>query len=206
MWTLPDHLMTLQDHSVTSPYHLGTLPDHLVTLPDHLGMLLDHLETLPDHLVTSPDHLGTLSDHLVTSPDLRPRVGVNLLGLWPRVEAKFLWFCNHNLNLYVPPFCIEVHRGRFRAQNTCISSLLSQFRTFFWPHRPRFDGEMSRQRPDASVDVSGYAFGAILADRWLVFQREIHFLQNTEIRLENTTNTKIGVHHCERRVQRFPWV
>ena len=39
-------------------------------------------------------------------------------------------------------------------------------------------GEMSRQRPDASVAVSGYAFGAILAYRWLVFQweiREIHF-------------------------------
>ena len=40
-------------------------------------------------------------------------------------------------------------------------------------------GEMLRQRPDASVAVSGYAFGAILADWWLVFQREIreiHFL------------------------------
>ena len=40
-------------------------------------------------------------------------------------------------------------------------------------------GEMLRQRPDASVAVSGYAFGAILADWWLIFQREIqeiHFL------------------------------
>ena len=48
---------------------------------------------------------------------------------------------------------------------------------------------MSRQHLDASVGVFGYAFGAILADRWLVFQREIreiHCLRNTEIRLENT--------------------
>ena len=54
---------------------------------------------------------------------------------------------------------------------------------------------MSRQPLDASVDVSGYAFGAILADRWLVFQREIReirFLRNTEIRLENMRNTKLG--------------
>ena len=35
---------------------------------------------------------------------------------------------------------------------------------------------------------------------------EIHFLQNTEIRLENTGNAKIGVHLRERRVQRFSWV
>ncbi len=52
-------------------------------------------------------------------------------------------------------------------------SILSQFRTFFWP------GEMLRQRPDASAAVSGYIIGAILADWWLVFQREIqeiHFL------------------------------
>ena len=78
---------------------------------------------------------------------------------------------------------------------------------------------MSRQHPDASVDVSGYAFGAILADRWLELQKsrqyhvkewrdlgEIYFLRNTEIRLENISNTRIGVHHLERRVQRFSWV
>ena len=91
---------------------------------------------------------------------LRPRVGVNLLGLWPRVEAKFLWFLDQNLNLYVT----------ILGQNKNILSLQSQFRTFFWPDQPRFHGEVSRQRI--------YAFGAILAYRWLVFQweiQEIHF-------------------------------
>ena len=54
---------------------------------------------------------------------------------------------------------------------------------------------MLRQRPDASVDVSGHAFGAFLADRRPNFQREIqeiHFLRNTEIRFENTRITQTG--------------
>ena len=55
-------------------------------------------------------------------------------------------------------------RGWFRAQNTCILSLWSQFRTYFWPSRPRFNGDISRQRPYASVGVSRYVFGAILDD------------------------------------------
>ena len=51
-------------------------------------------------------------------------------------KQNFCGCCDQNLNLYIPPFCIEVHRGRFWAQNTCISSLLSsicQFRTFLGP-------------------------------------------------------------------------
>ena len=110
---------------------------------------------------------------------LRPRVGVNLLGLWPRVEAKFLWFLDQNRNLYVT----------ILGQNKNIFTP-KPIRNIFWPDRPRFHGEMSRQRI--------YAFGAILAYRWLVFQREIQ-----EIQLENTRNTKIGVHHHERRVRGF---
>ena len=100
-------------------------------------------------------------------------------------------------------------RGQFWAQNTHIFSLRSQFRTFFWANRPGFDGKMSRQRPDVSVDVSGHAFGAFLADWRPIFQREIreiHFLRNTEIRFENARNTKSGVHHDERRAQSFPLV
>ena len=100
-------------------------------------------------------------------------------------------------------------RGQFWAQNTRIFSLRSQFRTFFWADRPGFNGKMLRQRPDASVDVSGHAFGAFLADWRPIFQREIreiHFLRNTEIRFENARNTKSGVHHGERRAQSFPSV
>ena len=52
-------------------------------------------------------------------------------------------------------------RGQFWAQNTRILSLRSQFWTSFWANWPGF------------IDVSGYAFGAILANWRHIFQRVV---------------------------------
>ena len=77
-------------------------------------------------------------------------------------------------------------------------SLQSQFGTFFGPTDQDFMGKCRG---------NGYMHLVLF---WLIggwFSKEKYtFYEKTEIRLENTRNTKIGVHHRERRVQRFPWV
>ena len=56
---------------------------------------------------------------------------------------------------------LEGRRGQFWAQNTRILSLRSQFWTTFWANWPGF------------IDVSGYAFGGILANWRHIFQRVV---------------------------------
>ena len=84
-------------------------------------------------------------------------------------------FFETNIKPYVPPqlyanmatfFCWQHctggswggSRGQFLAQNTRILSLRSQFWTTFWANWPGF------------IDVSGYAFGGILANWRHIFQ------------------------------------
>ena len=78
-------------------------------------------------------------------------------------------FSNNQAHWHKKILSLSSMSSSLQAKNTCVSSLLSQLRTSFWPKQPKFNGKLSRQRPDASVDVYGCAFGAILANRRLVF-------------------------------------
>ena len=50
-----------------------------------------------------------------------------------------------------------------------------------WANQPGFNGKMSTQRPDASVDVPGHACGAFLVDWRPIFQREIQEILSVKL-------------------------
>ena len=92
-----------------------------------------------------------------------------------------------------------LHRSRvesnFGAQSTCIMSLRSQFWTFFEPTDPDL---MQKCRgnvltlPLLCLDMHSMLFWPIGGPFSKKKMHEIHVLQNTEIRLENTRNTRTG--------------
>ena len=92
-----------------------------------------------------------------------------------------------------------LHRSRvesnFGAQSTCIMLLRSQFWTFFEPTDPdsmqNCEGNVLTL-PLLCLDIHSMLFWPIGGPFSKKKMQEIHVLQNTEIRLENTRNTRTG--------------